>query len=93
MGGSGRSKLEKQNVDPGSGHDNVISLDEYRRRTVPSPEEVEATLRATMLDSANSHEAEIAEAILEMYGSGLLDVRRLKDGEFIYSLKSSEDLT
>jgi len=84
-------KMENQNANFEDDSDNVISLDEYRKRIIPSVSEVEAALRNTILAAANPHEAEMAEALLEMYGTGLLDVRRDKDGEFLYSLKNTTE--
>ena len=81
--------MEDQNTDFEGTCDNVVSLDEYRKRIVPSADEVEVALRDAISTSVDPLEAEMAEALLEMYGAGLLDVRRDRDGGLLYSLKNA----
>ena len=66
--------------------ENVIDLCEYRARRFPSAEEVRSDLAAAMMHS-DIEEAQVAEALLELYESGQLDVKKSSDGEFLYSIK------
>ena len=66
--------------------ENVIDLCEYRAKRFPSAEEVRSDLTAAMMHS-DIDEAQVAEALLELFESGQLDVSKSIDGEFLYSIK------
>ena len=76
------------NVDFENDCNNVISLDEYRKRIIPTSDEIKTRLCSVIMDATDLCEVEVAEALLEMYESGQLDVRRTGDGVFVYSLQA-----
>jgi hypothetical protein len=69
---------------------NVICLQEYRRRVFPSPEEIEFELKRSAVESSSLDEADIALVLLEMHEKGQIKARRSPSGEFLYSLAKEE---